>query len=187
MVALIREEQCVRRLLLATLAFPALLTVGGATADELRAYRSSEAPPGSVVVIRGTTATVVTPDAFGSELEVIRGAPASAQDAPRGGGQAEDPSLDPDEERIEESRYDHGSYYSSRYYRDNYVYQYPIGSCYPFRFHRRGTRHCTQHLHEHWVAHSAVGRRFQHGRHRYGHPAGHHVRGGHRFRMVGGR
>ena len=161
------------RLLLATLACPALLTAASATADELRADESSEAPPGSVVVIRGTAVTVVTPAAFGSELEVIRGAPASAQDTPQSGGSAEDLSTDdPDEEGVE----DRGPYYSSGSYRSDYVVLYPTWSHDPFRFHSRTAGHFRRHLDEHRVGHGGVGRHFQQGRHR---PS--------RFRMVARR
>ncbi len=178
------------RLLLATLACPALLTAASATADELRADGSSEAPPGSVVVIRGTAVTVVTPAAFGSELEVIRGAPASAQDTPRSGRPAEDPSPDPDEGGIEESHHGLGPYDSSGYDWNDYVYVYPVhptGSHDPFRLHGRSAGHFSRRLDEHRIGHGGVGRHFQHGRQRHGHRAGHRVRGGPRFGMVARR
>ena len=165
---LIREEQRVRGLLFAMLVCPALLTAGGATADELRADGSLEASSGSVVVIRGTVATVVTPAASGPGVEVIRGAPTSAHDAPSG----------VDEARIEESSDDRGPFDPSFYYWNDYLYQFEIASFYPFQFHPRGARHFSHHFDEHRGGHRGAGRHFQHGQQSHGHRAGHRVRGG---------
>jgi hypothetical protein len=167
----IREEQRVRRLLLAMVACPALWAAGGASADELRGDGSSEASAGSIVVIRGTTVTVVTPAAFGPGVEVIRGAPASVQDTPRG----------VDEARTEESSRDRGTDDPIWYQLDDDPYPFEVGSYYLFQFHPRGARHFRHD--EHRVGHKGAGRHFPPGSPRHG--AGHHVRGGQRSRMGG--
>jgi hypothetical protein len=107
----------VPRPLLATLVCSALLAAGGATADE-----SPEPPPGSVVLIRGTAVSVVTPATFGSEPKVIRGAPPSAR--------AADSPPEPNEGRIDEWRYTPVAR----------VYYYPIAPHGRFGFHRHGHR-----------------------------------------------